>query len=80
VLDGNPVFVHGPCNQARYKYRIAAAQKRTPGKQTITFDLAYDGGSSIARGLGASVASAELASWAMPANTVLHLDEAPNKG
>jgi arylsulfatase len=44
VLDGKPVFVHALSNQARHKYRVAADQKLSPGKHTITFDFAYDGG------------------------------------
>jgi hypothetical protein len=57
VLDSNPALVHALFNQAKYKYRFAADQKLTPGKQTITFDFAYDGGASIARGQGASITS-----------------------
>jgi arylsulfatase A-like enzyme len=44
VLDGKPVFVHAIGNQAKHKYRVAADQKLAPGKHTITFDFAYDGG------------------------------------
>ena len=44
VLDGKPVFVHAGSNQAKHKYRVAADQKLAPGKHTITFDFAYDGG------------------------------------
>jgi arylsulfatase len=44
VLDGKPVFVHAIGNQEKHKYRVAADQKLAPGKHTITFDFAYDGG------------------------------------
>jgi arylsulfatase len=44
VLDGKPVFVHALSNQEQHKYRIAADEKLTPGKHTITFDFKYDGG------------------------------------
>jgi hypothetical protein len=57
VRDGKLVFVPALANQARCKYRVAADQKRAPGKPTITFDFACDGGVSSARSLGASVAS-----------------------
>jgi hypothetical protein len=49
VLDGKPVFVHALSNQARHKYRIASDRKLSPGKHTIRFDFAYDGG-GIGRG------------------------------
>src|SRR5205823_3737303 len=39
-----PVFVHAGSNQAKHKYRVAADQNLSPGKHTITFDFAYDGG------------------------------------
>jgi arylsulfatase len=44
VLDGRPVFVHALSNQAKHKYRIASDQQLSPGKHTIRFDFAYDGG------------------------------------
>jgi arylsulfatase len=44
MLDGKPTFVHAYSNQARHKYRVAADQKLSRGKHTITFDFAYDGG------------------------------------
>jgi arylsulfatase A-like enzyme len=44
VLDGKPVFVHALSNQKEHKYRVASDQKLAPGKHTITFDFAYDGG------------------------------------
>lgn len=44
VLDGKPVFVHALSNQREHKYRVAADQKLPPGRHTITFDFAYDGG------------------------------------
>jgi arylsulfatase len=49
VLDGKPVFVHALSNQARHKYRVASDQRLSPGKHTIRFDFAYDGG-GIGRG------------------------------
>jgi arylsulfatase len=44
VLDGKPVFVHALSNQEKHKYRVAADQKLSPGKHTITFDFTSDGG------------------------------------
>lgn len=44
VLDGKPALVHGLTNQPRHKFRVASDQKLSPGKHTITFDFAYDGG------------------------------------
>src|SRR5262245_66644570 len=44
VLDGKPVFVHAISNQAQHKYRVASNQRLSPGKHTIEFDFAYDGG------------------------------------
>jgi arylsulfatase len=44
VLDGKPVFVHAFSNQEKSKYRVAADERLSPGKHTITFDFAYDGG------------------------------------
>ena len=41
MLDGNPVFVHALSNQAQHKYRIAADEKLSSGKHTITFDFEY---------------------------------------
>jgi hypothetical protein len=58
VLKGKPVLVPALSHRASYKYRVAADPKRPPGKQTITFAFAYDGGAAIARGLGAAITSA----------------------
>ena len=44
VLDGKPVFVHAFSNQPQHKYRVASNQALAPGKHTIRFDFAYDGG------------------------------------
>jgi arylsulfatase A-like enzyme len=49
VLDGKPVFVHALSNQSRHKYRIASDARLSPGRHTIRFDFAYDGG-GIGRG------------------------------
>jgi arylsulfatase len=53
VLDGKPVYVHAFSNQARSKYRVTADQKLSPGKHTIMFDFAYDGGGIGKGGTGA---------------------------
>jgi arylsulfatase A-like enzyme len=60
VLDGRPIFAHAYTNQDGDKYpkqnkdktRIAGADKLAPGKHTITFDFAYDGGGIGKGGLG----------------------------
>ncbi len=52
VLDGKPMFAYAYSNQDGDKYpdqkksktRIAGGEKLTPGKHTISFDFAYDGG------------------------------------
>ena len=44
VLDGKPVFVHALSNQPQHKFRVASNQPLTPGRHTIRFDFAYDGG------------------------------------
>jgi len=44
VLDGKPMFVHALSNQEQHKYRVASSQPLAPGKHTIRFDFAYDGG------------------------------------
>jgi arylsulfatase len=49
VLDGRPVFVHALSNQSRHKYRVTSERKLSPGKHTVRFDFAYDGG-GIGRG------------------------------
>jgi arylsulfatase A-like enzyme len=52
VLDGKPMFAYAFTNQDGDKYpnqkksktRIAGGEKLLPGKHTISFDFAYDGG------------------------------------
>ncbi len=52
VLDGKPVFAYAFSNQDGDKYpdqkktktRIAGDERLAPGKHTISFDFAYDGG------------------------------------
>ena len=52
VLDGKPMFAYAYTNQdadrcpnqKKGKTRIASGEKLTPGKHTISFDFAYDGG------------------------------------
>jgi arylsulfatase A-like enzyme len=52
LLDHKPMFAYAFSNQDgdkypnqnNYKYRISAAEPLTPGKHTIAFDFAYDGG------------------------------------
>jgi len=52
MLDGKPMFAYAFSNQDGDKYpdqkksktRIAGGEKLTPGKHTISFDFAYDGG------------------------------------
>jgi arylsulfatase A-like enzyme len=52
VLDGKPMFAYAYSNQdgdeypnqKKSKTRIAGGEKLTPGKHTISFDFAYDGG------------------------------------
>jgi hypothetical protein len=52
VLDGKPMFAYAFSNQDgflyplqnKYKTRIVAAEPLAPGKHTIVFDFAYDGG------------------------------------
>jgi arylsulfatase len=52
VLDGKPMFAYAYsnqdgakyANQARSKTRFAGTEKLAPGKHTIAFDFAYDGG------------------------------------
>ena len=52
VLDGKPMFAYAYSNQDGDKYpnqkksktRIAGSEKLAPGKHTISFDFAYDGG------------------------------------
>jgi arylsulfatase A-like enzyme len=60
VLDGKPMFAYAFSNQDgtkypnqdKYKTRIAAANPLMPGKHTIVFDFAYDGGGIGKGGLG----------------------------
>jgi arylsulfatase A-like enzyme len=52
VLDGKPMFAYAFSNQDgflyplqnKYKTRIAATEPPSPGKHSIVFDFAYDGG------------------------------------
>jgi len=60
VLDGKPMFAYAYTNQdgARYpkqrkdKTRITSSEKLVPGRHTIAFDFAYDGGGIGKGGLG----------------------------
>jgi arylsulfatase A-like enzyme len=60
VLDGKPMFAYAYTNQDGAKYpkqrndktRIPSSETLTPGKHTITFDFAYDGGGIGKGGLG----------------------------
>jgi len=52
VLDGKPMFAYAFSNQdgdkypdqKKYKFRITGADPLAPGKHSIAFDFAYDGG------------------------------------
>jgi len=44
LLDGKPTYVHAYSNQAKDKYRVASNEKLKPGKHSIRFEFAYDGG------------------------------------
>jgi arylsulfatase A-like enzyme len=52
VLDGKPMFAYAFSNQdgdkypnqKKYKFRIMGADPLAPGKHTLAFDFAYDGG------------------------------------
>jgi len=61
VLDDKPVFVHAFSNQERSKYRIAFDKKLAPGKHTITFDFADDGGGICKGGTGTLTADGQKA-------------------
>jgi len=52
VLDGKPMFVHALSNQKQHKYRISSPQTLAPGKHTIRFEFAYDGGGIGKGGIG----------------------------
>jgi len=60
VLDGKPMFAYAYTNQDGAKYpkqqndktRIGSSETLTPGKHTIAFDFAYDGGGLGKGGLG----------------------------
>jgi arylsulfatase A-like enzyme len=52
VLDGKPVFVHALSNQKQHKYRVSSPQALAPGKHTIRFEFAYDGGGIGKGGMG----------------------------
>jgi arylsulfatase len=78
VLDGKPVFVHALSNQAKHKYRVTADQKLSPGKHTITFDFAYDGGGIGKGGTGTiSVDGKKVAEGKIPQTVAIRfsLDE-----
>ncbi len=52
VVAGKPLFVHALSNQPQHKYQVASTAKLTPGKHTIRFDFAYDGGGIGKGGMG----------------------------
>jgi arylsulfatase len=52
VLDGKPMFVHALSNQKQHRYRISSPQTLAPGKHTIRFEFAYDGGGIGKGGMG----------------------------
>jgi hypothetical protein len=52
VLNGKPMFVHALSNQKQHKYRVSSPQTLTPGKHTIRFEFAYDGGGIGMGGVG----------------------------
>jgi arylsulfatase len=43
VLDGRLVVVHALSEQARYKYRVSAAEPLKTGRSKLTFDVRYAG-------------------------------------
>ncbi len=50
VLDGVPQYVYNLCNLERY--RVASDRKLAPGKHTIRYEFAYDGGGPGKGGTG----------------------------
>ena len=44
MLDGKPMFVHALSNQKQHKYVVASPQALIPGKHTLRFEFAYEGG------------------------------------
>lgn len=50
VLDGKPQHVYNVCNLERY--RVASDQKLPPGKHTIRYEFAYEGGGPGKGGVG----------------------------
>jgi hypothetical protein len=60
VLDGKPMFAYAFSNQDgflyplqnKYKTRIGATEPLAPGKHSIVFDFAYDGGGMGKGGTG----------------------------
>jgi arylsulfatase len=52
VLEGKPVFVHAVSNRSKHKYRVASPEALAPGKHTIEFAFAYDGGGAGRSGTG----------------------------
>ena len=59
--------MHALSNQAKHKYRVAADEKLSPGKHTITFDFNYEGGGIGKGGTGTlSVDGKKLAEGKFP--------------
>jgi hypothetical protein len=66
VLDGKPMFAYAFSNQDgflyplqnKYKTRIAATDPLAPGKRSVVFDFAYDGGGMGKGGTGTLVSMA----------------------
>jgi arylsulfatase len=52
LLNGKPEFVHAFSNQPQHKYRIASPTRLSPGRHSIRFDFAYDGGGAGKGGTG----------------------------
>jgi arylsulfatase len=52
VLEGKPVFVHALSNQSQHKYKVASKKAFAPGRHTVRFDFAYEGGGIGKGGLG----------------------------
>src|SRR5262249_1516829 len=44
MLDSKPTFVYALSNQPQHKFRVASTTALSPGRHTIRFDFAYDGG------------------------------------
>jgi arylsulfatase len=52
LMDSKPVWVYGLSQQPRYKHRIASDTALTPGKHTLRYEFAYDGGGLGKAGTG----------------------------